>query len=166
MKSEIRWGARHTLHIQNGKSPFGSQWVSSVPWWVSPGVKGQWPPSQSWVWREMCPGTCGHQELSLYYSWEPAGQACIDPARLPPSQKDGTAPRPGAPCAHWDPSTWATSPHLLLKSSPYFVFIGILHKKHKGLPNCALPCHGFHRNLPTLIPGRPGLGVGGELWCN
>lgn len=31
--------------------------------------------------------------------WEAGKQACIDPARLlwPPSQKDGTAPRPGLP---------------------------------------------------------------------
>ena len=69
-------------------------------------------------------------ELSLDCSGEPADK----PGSSPPACGGHRAKRMGqhlargSLCPNWDPGTWATAPHLLLKSSPRFVFIGICNK--------------------------------------
>ena len=65
-------------------------------------------------------------EPSLYCSGKPADKpVLIPPACCGQARRMGQHPTRGSLCSHWDPSTWATSPHLLLKSSPCFVYIGI-----------------------------------------
>lgn len=110
MKSEIRvWGARHTLHIQNGKSPFGSM-VSSVPWVGA----YQMVKDSGDHHRVGCGGDVPRNtwapEPSLYCSGEPADK----PVLIPPAHQargwDSTPP--GAPCALTGTPAPGPHPHI------------------------------------------------------
>ena len=107
MKSEIRvWGARHTLHIQNGKSPFGSV-VSSVPWVGAYQVLKD----SGHHHRVGCGGDVPRNtwapEPSLYCSGEPADK----PVLIPPACCGHQARRMGQHPACALTGTPAPGPH-------------------------------------------------------